>query len=180
MSSGVESTAWLPLTAGEEVLWAGTPSLAPAMPAIGVGFGLSLLGAWLPREVAIEGVPGRLALALVPIGLAIVAWAYLARWSTRYVFTTKAIYEKSGVVSLRVTRVPIDRVQNTAFEQSFLERLLSYGDIAVYTAGSGGVNLALDGVPDPEHVTGLVTTQLSESTAGTAEPGVTEPRRPTS
>ncbi|WP_049899621.1 PH domain-containing protein [Halococcus agarilyticus] len=172
MSSGVESTGWLPLTADEEVLWAGTPSLAPATPAILVGFGLSLLGAWLPREVTIQGVPERLAFALVPLGIAIVAWVYLVRWGTRYVFTTKAIYEKTGVFSIRVTRVPIDRIQNTAFEQSLTERLLSYGDVAVYTAGSGGVNLALSDVPDPEHVTGLVTTQLSESAATTAGRGV--------
>ena len=180
MSSGVESTEWLPLTGGERVLWAGTPSLAPATPAILVGFGLSLLGAWLPREVAIEGVPERLAFALVPIGIAIVAWVYLVRWGTRYVFTTKAIYEKTGVFSLRVTRVPIDRVQNTAFEQSLLERLLSYGDIAVYTAGSGGVNLALSDVPDPEHVTGLVTTQLGESAARAADREVAGPGAPSS
>lgn len=180
MTSGVESTDWLPLTPGEEVLWAGTPSLAPATLPMAIGFGLSMAGVWLAREVEVSRVPERLALVLVPIGLAIVAWAYLTRWSTRYVFTTKAIYEKTGVLSLSVTRVPIERVQNTAFNQSLIERLLSYGDIAVYTAGSGGVNLGLSNVPDPEHVNGLVTTQLSESAASETEREVAGTGRATS
>ncbi|EMA47545.1 PH domain-containing protein [Halococcus saccharolyticus] len=180
MTSGVESTDWLPLTPGEEVLWAGTPSLAPATLPMAIGFGLSMVGVWLSREVEVPRVPEQFALVLVPIGLAIVAWAYLSRWSTRYVFTTKAIYEKSGVFSLSVTRVPIGRVQNTAFDQSLIERTFSYGDIAVYTAGSGGVNLALSNVPDPEHVNGLVTTQLSESAASGTEREVASAGRPTS
>ncbi|EMA52674.1 MULTISPECIES: PH domain-containing protein [Halococcus] len=179
MTSGVESTDWLPLTAGEEVLWAGTPSLAPATLPMAIGFGLSMVGVWLSREIEVPRVPEWVALVLVPIGLAIVAWAYLTRWSTRYVFTTKAIYEKTGVLSRSVTRIPIGRVQNTAFDQSVVERTLSYGDIAVYTAGSGGVNLALSNVPDPEHVNGLVTTQLSESAASGTDREVAEAGQPT-
>lgn len=163
MGSAAESAEWVHLTDGESVLWAGTPSIYPVAPAIAVGFALSLLGVWLFRDVALPVVPQWLPLVLVPIGALVGAWAYLKRWSTRYVFTTNAIYEKTGLLSRTVTRVRLDRVQNTAFDQSWAERLLSYGDIAVYTAGSGGRDLFLRDVPDPKRVNALVTTQLSET-----------------
>lgn len=163
MGSAVESADWVHLTDGESVLWAGTPSLYPAAPAIAVGFALSLLGAWLFRDVPLPVVPQWLPLVLVPIGTLVSAWTYLSRWSTRYVFTTNAIYEKTGILSRTVTRVPLDRVQNTAFDQSWVERALSYGDIAIYTAGSGGLDLSLRDVPDPKRVNALVTTQLGET-----------------
>ena len=163
MSPGVESTAWLPLTPGERVLWAGTPSMYPAVPAAALGFALSMLGVWLSRAVEVPA-PAWLPLGLVPIGVLVGAWAYLARWSTRYVFTTKAVYEKTGMFSLTVTRVALDRVQNTALSQSPAQRVLSYGDIGVYTAGTGGVDLSLRDVPDAGRVNALVTAQLGEST----------------
>jgi uncharacterized membrane protein YdbT with pleckstrin-like domain len=163
MASAAESSEWVHLTGEERVLWAGMPSLYPVLPTIAFAFALSLLGVWLYRDASLPLVPDWLALALVPIGALVVAWAYLLRWSTRYVFTTKAVYEKRGLLSRTVTQVRFDRVQNTAFEQSLVERTLSYGDIAIYTAGTGGINLSLHDVPDPKRVNTLVTTRLGET-----------------
>ena len=162
MTSAAESSEWVHLTGDERVLWAGTPSLYPAIPTIALGFVLSFLGVWLYRDVSLPLVPAWAALALVPVGALVAVWAYLSRWSTRYVFTTKTVYEKRGLLSRTVTQVRFDRVQNTAFEQSLVERSLSYGDIDVYTAGTGGVNLSLRDVPDPKRVNALVTTRLGE------------------
>ncbi|HET7324088.1 MAG TPA: PH domain-containing protein [Halococcus sp.] len=163
MASSVESTAWVHLTEDERVLWAGTRSLYPATPAIAFGFMVSFLGVWLSRTVEVPVGPDWLSLCLLPIGVFVGVWMYLSRWSTRYVFTTKAVYEKTGLLSRTVTRVRFDHVQNTAFEQSWIERLLSYGDIEVYTAGSGGLDLTLSDVPDPKRVNALITTQLSQT-----------------
>lgn len=179
MESGVESTEWLHLTPGEEVLWAGTPSLIPAARWLAFGFGLSLAGVWLARETPISVAPDPVALCLLPFGLFVCAWAYLARWSTRYVFTTKAVYEKRGLLSRTVTRVRLVHVQNTTFEQSFLERVFSYGDIAV-CAESGGVTLTLSDVPTPERVTGLVAAQIGGSAARSPERQLADAGRPTS
>lgn len=138
----------------------------PAVPAVALGFALSMLGVWLSRSVALPVVPEWLPLLLVPVGVLVGVWAYLARWSTRYVFTTKAVYEKTGLFSRTVTRVALDRVQNTALEQSPVQRLLSYGDIAVYTAGTGGTDLSLRDVPDSGRVNALVTARLGEPATG--------------
>jgi membrane protein YdbS with pleckstrin-like domain len=163
MASAVESAGWVHLTESERVLWAGTPSMYPAIPAMAFGFALSFLGVWLFRVASLPVIPEWVALILPLLGVFVCVWAYLSRWSTRYVFTTKAVYEKTGLLSRTVTQVRFDRVQNTAFEQSWVERTLSYGDIEVYTAGSGGVDLCLRDVPDPGRVNSLITTQLSET-----------------
>ena len=163
MSSAAAASDWVHLTGEERVLWAGTPSLYPAIPVFAMAFVLSLLGVWLFREGSLPVGPSWIALVLVPVGALVAVWAYLSRWSTRYVFTTKAVYEKRGVLSRTVTQIRFDRVQNTAFEQSLVERGLSYGDIEVYTAGTGGVNLSLRDVPDPKRVNALVTTRLGET-----------------
>jgi uncharacterized membrane protein YdbT with pleckstrin-like domain len=163
MAPAAAASEWVHLTGDERVLWAGTPSLYPVLPTLMSAFALSLLGVWLYRDVSLPLLPSWLTLALVPIGALVVVWAYLSRWSTRYVFTTKAVYEKRGLLSRTVTQVRFDRVQNTAFEQSLVERSLSYGDIDIYTAGTGGVNLSLRDVPDPKRVNALVTTRLGET-----------------
>lgn len=142
-----------------------------------VGFALCFSGVWLSRSITLPVVPEWSPLILLPVGLFVCAWAYLGRWSTRYVFTTKAVYEKTGLFSRTVTRVSLDRVQNTAIDQSPLERLLSYGNLAVYTAGSGGVDLRLWAVPDPGGVNALVTAQLGkQSVQSTTERPATRDR----
>ncbi|WP_435076529.1 PH domain-containing protein [Halococcus sp. AFM35] len=163
MSSAAAASEWVHLTGDERVLWAGTPSLYPVLPTITFALALGVFGVWLYRDISLPLVPEWSALALVPIGTVVAAWAYLSRWSTRYVFTTRAVYEKRGLLSRTVTQVRFDRVQNTAFEQSLVERSLSYGDIEIYTAGTGGVNLSLGDVPDPKRVNALVTTRLGET-----------------
>ncbi len=162
MSSAVESTEWLHLTGDERVLWAGTPSMYPAIPMIALGFAVSYFGVWLFRTVELSAVPEWLSLMLFPVGLLIGAWPYLSRWSTRYVFTTKTVYEKTGLLSRTVTQVRFDRIGNTALDQSWVERALSYGDIELHTAGSGGVDLFLRDVPDPGRVNALVTARLGD------------------
>ena len=46
MSSAAGSVEWVHLTGDERVLWAGTPSTYPALPAVAVGFVVSFLAAW--------------------------------------------------------------------------------------------------------------------------------------
>lgn len=179
MGPAVESTEWLHLTGNERVLWAGTPSMYPAIPVMVLGFALSYFGVWLFRTVELPVVPEWLSLTLLPVGLLIGAWAYLSRWSTRYVFTTKAVYEKTGLLSRTVTQVRFDRVGNTALDQSPVERALSYGDIELYTAGSGGVDLFLRDVPDPGRVNSLVSSRLDETSVESRLDSPSADERPT-
>lgn len=62
-------------------------------------------------------------------------WTYAEWHRTLYVITDEEIYVKRGLISRDVTQVRLDRVQNTAYKQSVLERVLSFADVQVFTAG---------------------------------------------
>jgi uncharacterized membrane protein YdbT with pleckstrin-like domain len=177
MASAVDAAGWLHLSEGEEILWTDRPSLYPAVPALLVGLALAVAGVWLARTGALapvlplpEPVVRGVALAPVPVGLVVAGWLYLHRWGIRYVLTTEEVYEKTGVLSRNVSQVRLERIQNTAFEQRTVERLLGYGDVRVYTAGSGGTDLVLTDVPDPGRVSAILTEQLDASAGGTSSP----------
>ncbi|WP_164974857.1 PH domain-containing protein [Halegenticoccus tardaugens] len=175
MNSSIESAEWLSLGDDERVLWHGRPSayvfardLAPVVAlalvgfavAIGLRFALPDLPWWVPL------LPLALVAVLVFVGLA----AYLRWTTTHYVITNRGVFRKHGVLTRDVTRLRIDRIQNTSYNQSTLQQLLSFGDLTLFTAGSGTVDLVLEDVPDPEDVNRVLSDQLEATrTAGAAE-----------
>lgn len=155
---------WVHLTDDEELLWVGHPSLRPVAPFLAFGVLLILVGLAL-TSVAPPGlwfVP----LVLVPVGLVIVARWYLVRWAVKYAITSEEVYKKTGIISRDVTQLRLDRVQNTNFSQSLTERLFSYGDIRIDTAGTGDTELVFEDIDRPEKVNGIITRQLDEAGVG--------------
>lgn len=164
----VEDASWLHLTDGETVRWTGRPSRFTIASSIVGGFVLALLGvgisAWLVY-VASSVDPtwlGYVPLALVVVGLGRAGLVYLDWLRLLYVITDEEIYVKHGLISRDVTQVRLDRVQNTAFEQSVPQRLLGYGDVRVYTAGTSTEDLVFRSVPDPQRVNEVLTELLSD------------------
>ena len=162
MLSADDDYAWLHLDDDERVVWKSRPhpvalgrravvTLAVAMVGLAVaswawsnGYGLI---AWL-------GV------GLLGVGVAGLAVRYLFWTNTRYVITSEELYEKRGVVSRDVTQFQLDRVQNTTLRQSVAGRLLGFGDLTVYTAGSGDPELTFDRVPDPGGANAALSREL--------------------
>ena len=157
--TGNEVADWVTLTDGEEVLWQGHPSLRLITPAVLLG--LALAGGGLALTFVLSDPAVRwLPLLGIPLGLAIVAWAYVSLVSTRYVLTSEEIYQKTGIVNQSVAQIRLDRVQNTTFSQSMTERLFSYGNITIYTAGSDTMDITLENVPNPQEVNQRLTAAL--------------------
>jgi len=164
---------WVTMTDGEEVVWAGPPSLRPyavetVVPVAFVLGGLAVLlvptGAVPFLDALPAGVPGLAKLGtaglFVAIGL-LAAVGELLRWySHHYLVTTKEVYHKRGIVSRDVTNLPLDRVENTTFTQSPLGRLLSYGDVHVATAGTDDTEVVLAKVDSPGDVVGRITRRM--------------------
>lgn len=173
----VADANWLHLTDEETVRWTGRPSQYTIAPAVVGGLFIALVGLalWLglgPTIVA-AGAPawvGDLPLLLTVAGLAWAGWVYLDWLRLLYVITDEEVYVKHGLVSRDVTQVRLDRVQNTAFDQSIRERFLGYGDVYLYTAGTNTEDLTLENVPDPQRVSRLVTELLSEQAERRDEP----------
>jgi len=155
---------WVTLGEGEEIVWSGSPSLIVIAGSLVGGLllmtaGVVLYGFVLPGDFEFRWV----AWLLLPLGMLVAGAAYVRHRSTRYVVTTNEVYRKTGLLSRRVTSLRLDRIQNTSFEQSFLERLLSFGDVHVDTAGTGGTEITFESVANPQEVSGLLTEQLDRS-----------------
>lgn len=62
-------------------------------------------------------------------------------WSNRkYVVTNRRVIQLSGVFSKNVTDSSLEKVNDVKLTQSFLGRMLGYGDIEILTASELGVN----------------------------------------
>jgi uncharacterized membrane protein YdbT with pleckstrin-like domain len=157
---------WVTLTDGEKVLWQGHPSFRLITPSVLVA--LVLAGGGLALTIVLTEPTIRwLPLLGIPLGLAVVAWAYVSLVSTQYVLTSEEIYRKTGIVNQSVAQIRLDRVQNTTCSQSLTERLFSYGDITIYTAGSDTMDITLADVPNPQQV----NRHLTEALDAASEPG---------
>ncbi len=173
VSENVEEADWLHLTEDETVCWTGRPSPYTITMAIAVAVGVALLGlvltAWLVPVVERHDVPvwiGYLPLLLTLGGLLSALGTYLNWIRLLYVITDEEIYVKHGLVSRDVTQVRLSRVQNTAYSQSVVERVLSYGDIKIFTAGTSTEDLVFKSVPRPEYVNRILTDLLGEHDRG--------------
>ncbi|WP_331236257.1 PH domain-containing protein [Natronorarus salvus] len=161
--SGLEGEDWLHLTEDEEVRWSGRPSLVTILPELLAGGVLVAIGIAVVALFSEASAAVVIGLLVVLSGLAIAGLAYLRWWRLMYVITTQEIYVKEGLVSRDVTQIRLDRVQNTTYNQSVLQRLLSIGTVVLYTAGSGTMDIEMKDVPRPERVTGILTGLLDEA-----------------
>jgi uncharacterized membrane protein YdbT with pleckstrin-like domain len=63
-------------------------------------------------------------------------------WSNRkYVVTNRRVMQLAGVFNKNVTDSSLDKVNDVKLTQSFLGRLLGYGNIEILTASELGVNM---------------------------------------
>lgn len=165
----LEEADWLHLGSDERVLWSGRPSrLTIAVSVIG-GLLLGLAGIaatwWALGWAADAGVPDWFGYLPLLVALAGVGWAgyvYLHWLRLLYVLTDEEIYVKRGLVSRDVTQIRLDRVQNTTFEQSMVERVFRYGDVSIYTAGTSTDDVCFRDVPNPQRVAGILTDLIGE------------------
>ena len=162
--SGTADYSWLHLGDDEYVRWQRRPHPIALGTAFAGGLLLALAG-FVVAAWAFDGVSriaGWIALlvALGGIGVAAIRYAY---WTnTRYVLTSRQLYAKRGVVSRDVSQVSLERVQNTTLNQSVAGRLLGYGNLSVYTAGSGKPEMTFIRVPEPSVASASLADQLNE------------------
>lgn len=128
---------WLSLDDDEELVWTGGPDRRTLLPAV------------------LVGIP----LAIVLIGLLIIAGEYLRVTNTHYVVTNRALYRKTGVLSRDVKRIEHGKVQDISYSQSALGAHFGYGTVEISTAGGSGVEMAFKSVPDPRAVQHVISDQ---------------------
>lgn len=170
MATNISVPSWVRLTEGEQIVWSGRRCLWAFTLQLVIGslvvvsglIGLIFTGTYLQL----------LSLGLIVVGSLLYLSTAINYLSVRYVLTNEEIYKKTGLLSRHVINLRLDRIQNTSYDQSFPERVLSYGTIRIHTAGTGGTELVLLDVKYPETVNGHLTEQLDELSP---QPGANPP-----
>lgn len=94
---------------------------------------------------------------LIALGVAVLMWLFLAvppfvTWRfTHFVLTTDRLITRSGVFAKHSKEIPLERINDIAFSQSFIDRILGAGDLLIESAGERGQG-RIGNVRNPERV----------------------------
>ncbi|PGF16160.1 hypothetical protein CP556_08545 [Natrinema sp. CBA1119] len=162
---------WFHISDDENIVWESRPHPISMGTGLPIGVALALIGFLVAGWSGTDGI-GILTIVgvlLIAVGAVVASVRYLVWTNTRYVITSSELYKKRGIISRDVTQFRLERVQNTSLRQSGIGRLLGYGDLTVYTAGSGDPELTFERVPKPERASSRLSDQLEDiATDGTA------------
>jgi uncharacterized membrane protein YdbT with pleckstrin-like domain len=75
--------------------------------------------------------------------------------TTRFAITDQRVAYQSGIVRRRGVSIPLNRINNVNFEQSFIARMFNNGSVTIESAGETGDSV-FENIPDPEHVRALI------------------------
>lgn len=118
---------------------------------------LALPGLWGLASVATLVVIAQLELAawttILPLGVFLIfALAPYVRWRfTTFVVTNERVITRAGVIAKRSKEIPLETLNDVAFSQSIVERILGAGDLTIESAGETGQN-TFSNVRHPEQV----------------------------
>mgnify|MGYP003292410288 CR=1 FL=1 len=101
-----------------------------------------------------------LGVLLLPI---FVGWYFLGRalvgiFSAKYVVTTKRVIATRGLLSVCRSEIRISDIQTVDVYQSFSQRILGIGTVAVYSAVPNGVGIRMTGISNPLNVVESINT----------------------
>lgn len=95
------------------------------------------------------------------LGIMSIIYGYFLRIKTEFAITNSRFIQKDGIFNIRLTEIPLFKVETVNFEQSIIERIVSTGSIEL--VGSGGTNHKIRFVQNPMNVRNLITMNMKES-----------------
>jgi uncharacterized membrane protein YdbT with pleckstrin-like domain len=112
-------------------------------------------------------------LVLVLIAGGLVRWA-----NTLHVITNERLIYRAGFIAKQGTELPLEVIQNVAFNQTLFERIFGTGDLMIESAGTHGQTRYRD-IPNPEAVQSLIykmrELRMQRMEAGKPAPSTTTP-----
>lgn len=94
----------------------------------------------------------------VVVIIASTIYAYIGWKTTRFVITDQRVAYQSGFIQRRGVSIPLNRVNNVNFSQSFIARALNNGVVTIESAGEG--DSVFENIPDPQKVRTLIFQQV--------------------
>lgn len=145
----------------ESVSWSGSPnkkkffasiisSLLFSMIIIGIGFFIN--------QLLISVLIALLSIVVINID------SYLRIKNTDYIVTDKRVIKKyEGLISTDYQDVSLEKIQNTGWEQGFIEGLFDLGTVEISSAGSRGNDIVFKGIYNPKDTRDSIMNATKES-----------------
>jgi uncharacterized membrane protein YdbT with pleckstrin-like domain len=76
---------------------------------------------------------------LIPIGW--FGWELLQWWAEEYLITSHRVVQTEGLINKRTKDSALEKINDITLNQSFLGRILGYGDLAIITGSDVGTNV---------------------------------------
>lgn len=95
-------------------------------------------------------------IAAVGLGLILLLVWWLQTLATTLTVTNEQVTLRKGILSKYTNDVFHENVRNIQVRQSFLQRVFNVGWIGISSAGQSGVEIEVNGIPDPERVKEII------------------------
>lgn len=123
-----------------------------AIPLLILILGLSRIA---PSGLAVLG-----AILLLAAGPVYLVW-WLSCRATRLTISDRKITLRRGLLTKDINEVRHDDIRNVRITQNLLQRLLRVGNIGISTAGQAGVEIEVNGLPNPHRVREIINQSRS-------------------
>ena len=168
------------LTEGEEVILSTrTHAKALVWPAIVLIVTAAIVGL-LWGVIPDGGMQTALRVAVVAVGLVIIVWRvlipFLNYMTTTYSVTNRRLIEQTGILTRKGRVIPLNRINDVAYEKELLDRILGCGTLIVHDA-SEQAGLRLPDVPKVESVHRTLSTLVWKAHDGSDDDGTPGPTR---
>jgi uncharacterized membrane protein YdbT with pleckstrin-like domain len=121
--------------------------------------GLGLIGLllilWTVEADWVDTSIGWITLIAFIVLLVNTIYVFVQWQTTRFAITDQRVAYQSGIFRRRGVSIPLNRVNNVNFEQSFIARMLNNGVVTIESAGQTGDSV-FENIPDPERVRALI------------------------
>lgn len=117
-------------------LWFLIPDLVLELVLVAIGVALAQFVN--PGNGSLNGWINWFALLLAVVGAIRFVWTYLQWANTHFVVTTDRLIYRSGVVAKKGKEIPLERINDIAFNQTIFERLVGAGDLLIESGGEQG------------------------------------------
>jgi uncharacterized membrane protein YdbT with pleckstrin-like domain len=123
--------------------------------AAGIGLLLLLLLLWTVDTDWVDTTIGWITLIAFIVLVINTIYEFVQWQTTRFAITDQRVAYQSGIFRRRGVSIPLNRINNVNFEQSFIARLLNNGVVTIESAGQTGDSV-FENIPDPEHIRALI------------------------
>ncbi|WP_302083423.1 PH domain-containing protein [Salinibaculum rarum] len=160
LRSPVKQTGWFEEHPDEEVEWVGQPSEKQMYGIIAGGIVIAVFGVLFPMFVDLIGKFELFAVVLAPFGVTVCVWGYARRELAYYVVTNQRVIVKTGIIG-GDTEIRYEDADHIRVNQSPLARLLSVGDVVIYSSSPHQADIVFQTIEDTSDVKNRVQAHIN-------------------